>query len=162
VRRLQISAHVLEVSRRENSVVEIRTARDPVSAWIEDADALALTTELPSNVAARVVPGFCRGAIEAACMETVRRKRLARGERHADIERELERAHKVTQIAALAIFDDVDRGGDVMTWLNKNVGPWAGTAFKQCKEGAHGAVVGGLQGLVADVRKLSGRLATLS
>ena len=69
IRRLDIDATVIEVTRREGSVVEPRRSKDPVSRYIEDAMALAYTDDLPPEVARRVVPGLCREALEAACME---------------------------------------------------------------------------------------------
>ena len=87
VRRLDIAADIVEVTRREGSVVELRRALDPVGRYLEDALAVAGTAELPASAAAHVVPGLCRLALEAACMEVVRRRRLARGEAHADVER---------------------------------------------------------------------------
>ena len=41
---------------------------------------------VPEEVVVRVVPGFCRAAIEAACIEVIRRRRTGQGERHADVE----------------------------------------------------------------------------
>src|SRR6185503_7147940 len=65
LRRLQINTTILGVTRRPKSVVEIRTALDPVRAHIEDALALVHTTELPREVLRTLVPGFCRSALEA-------------------------------------------------------------------------------------------------
>ena len=86
IRRLDIPATVIEVTRREGSVVEPRRSKDPVSRYIEDAMALAYTDDLPAEVARRVVPGLCREALEAACMEAIRRRRIGRGEPHAEVE----------------------------------------------------------------------------
>ena len=86
VRRLDIDATVIEVTRREGSVVEPRRSKDPVSRYIEDAMALAYTDDLPAEVARRVIPGLCREALEAACMEAIRRRRIGRGEPHAEVE----------------------------------------------------------------------------
>ncbi len=83
VRRLSLPARVLKVTRRADSVVEVLEARDPVSGYLDDARALAKTTEMPASVRARVVPGHCRMALEAACMTAVRQRRLRAGARHA-------------------------------------------------------------------------------
>src|SRR5262249_7400710 len=64
VRRLDIDATIISVTRRPQSVVELRTSLDPVRANIEDALALVHTTELPKDVLRRIVPGFCRAALE--------------------------------------------------------------------------------------------------
>ncbi|HVL98224.1 MAG TPA: AAA family ATPase [Egibacteraceae bacterium] len=66
VRRLDLPARVLEVTRRAESVVEIREVDDPVSRLLGDARVLASTDDLGEGVANRVVPGFCRAALEAA------------------------------------------------------------------------------------------------
>ena len=50
--------------------------------------------------------------------------------------------------------------GDVMARLNR-FGPWAGDAFKLCKEGAHQEVHADLMGLIRDTEKLTGRILEL-
>ena len=47
VRRLDMDATIIEVTRRELSMVELRTALDPVRRYIEDARAVALSNNLP-------------------------------------------------------------------------------------------------------------------
>jgi hypothetical protein len=86
VRRLGLPATIHTVTRRAQSVVEVRQTADPVSTLLDDARAIALTDDLPEEVASRVVPGFCRAAVEAACMERVRRRRLLRGDTHEEVE----------------------------------------------------------------------------
>ena len=86
VRRLDIDATVIEVTRREGSLVDTRPSKNPVSRYIEDAMALA-QDDLPPEVARRVIPGLCREALEAACMEAIRRRRIGRGEPPAESRR---------------------------------------------------------------------------
>jgi energy-coupling factor transporter ATP-binding protein EcfA2 len=136
VRRLDIAAEIVEVTRREASVVELRRALDPVGRYLEDALAVAGTADLPSSAAARVVPGLCRLALEAACMEVVRRRRLTRGEPHAEVERALTEAGRLTRLAALAVFDDLERGGDVLPRLLREGGAEVAETFRQCDEEA--------------------------
>jgi hypothetical protein len=135
VRRLDIAAEILEVTRREASVVELRRSLDPVGRHLEDALAVAGTAELPSSAAVQVVPGLCRLALEAACMEVVRRRRLTRGEAHAAVERALSDAGHLTRLAALALFDDVERGGDVLARLERDAGAPLAQTFRRCDEG---------------------------
>ena len=104
-------------TRRDKSQVEIRQTADPVTFYIEDARAVALTKELPAEVAARVVPGFCRAAVEAACMEAIRRRRLGRGEPHDEVEQLLARNTKTNPLLALALFDDEQKGSEVLSTL---------------------------------------------
>jgi recombinational DNA repair ATPase RecF len=135
VRRLDIAAEILEVTRRDASVVDLRRALDPVGRHLEDALAVAGTADLPSTVAAQVVPGLCRLALEAACMEVVRRRRLSRGEPHAEVERALRDAGRLTRLLALALFDDVERAGDVLPRLERETGPPGAATVRQCDEG---------------------------
>jgi energy-coupling factor transporter ATP-binding protein EcfA2 len=155
VRRLAIPAILLEVTRREGSVVEIRRAQDPVGRYIDDALAVARTDALPREAAGRVVPGLCREALEAACMEALRRRRLGRGESHADVEELLEKAKGLKPLMALTLFDDADRGGDVLARLNTAAGRSGGEAFRICNEGAHAMFGGDMVMLIRDAEKLA-------
>jgi recombinational DNA repair ATPase RecF len=160
VRRLRINATQLAVTRRPESQVEIRIALDPVKANIDDALALVHTAELPRDVMQRVVPGFCRSALEAAFMQVVRRRQLGAGQPHDQVEQELEAAGTLTSRAALALFDDKDRGGDVLRRLNQ-FGPWAGDAFQQCNKGAHGGASGDLKDLIKNTDSLCDQILAL-
>jgi hypothetical protein len=135
VRRLDIPAEIVEVTRRDGSVVEVRRALDPVGRYLEDALAVAGTAELPTSVAARVVPGLCRLALEAACMEAVRRRRLTRGEPYGDVERLLGEAEGLGAIAGLALFDDASRGKDVPKRLEQEAGRELADTFRRCEAG---------------------------
>jgi hypothetical protein len=136
VRRLGIEATVREVTRRENSHVQVRTAKDPVVRYIEDAISVAKTANMPAPAARRVIPGLCRLAVEAACTEAVRRRRLGRGDRYAAVEELLEDVNGGKPLAALAIFDDSERAGDVLGFLNKQ-GREVADVFQFVNEGAH-------------------------
>ncbi|HSD25796.1 MAG TPA: AAA family ATPase, partial [Vicinamibacteria bacterium] len=154
VRRLDIPAEIVEVTRRDASVVELRRALDPVGRYLEDALAVAGTADLPSSVAAQVVPGLCRLALEAASMEVVRRRRLGRGEPHAEVESALRDAGRLRRLLALALFDDVARDREVPPRLEKGGGaPFAAT-LRHCDEGTVGTDAGGV-----DLVRQSGKLA---
>jgi len=135
VRRLDIAAEIVEVTRREGSLVELRRSLDPVGRYLEDALVVAGTAELPSSAAAQVVPGLCRLALEAACMEVVRRLRLARGETHAEVEKTLSEAGTLVRLAALALFDDAARGGEVLPRIEKEGGRPFADVFRRCDDG---------------------------
>lgn len=155
IRRLRIAATVLEVTRREGSLVEVRSALTPVERHIEDARALVRTKELPEEVSRRVVPGFCRLALEAAAMAVVRRRRIGRGEPHADVEDLLGSVNRLTVFVALALFDDGTRGGDVLARLQADYGPSAASVFKKVNVGAHQPAEGDLRDLVRDAGVLA-------
>lgn len=135
VRRLDIAADVIEVTRREGSVVETRRSLDPIGRYLEDALAVAGTAALPTNAASHVVPGLCRLALEAACTEVVRRRRLSRGEAHAEVERTLGAAEHLSRLASLALFDDPERGNDVVGRIRSEAGALLGDAYQRCEAG---------------------------
>ena len=137
VRRLAIPCTVIEVARRENSAVEVRKSLDPVSKYLADAFTVAKTAGLPAQAARRVIPGLCRFAVEAACMEAVRRRRLGKGENYAAVEQLLaDASHGLTKLVALTLFDDAERGGDVLAALRK-AEPRFPDTFQTLNRGAH-------------------------
>jgi ABC-type Mn2+/Zn2+ transport system ATPase subunit len=139
VRRQGIPTTIIEVTRRERSAVEVQQALDPVSKYLNEAFAIAKTQGLPAQAARRVIPGLCRYAVEAACMEAVRRRRLAKGENYAAVENLLaEASHRLTNLAALTLFDDPERGGDVLASLQKAERTFPDT-FQTLNRGAHGS-----------------------
>ncbi|MEU1687942.1 AAA family ATPase [Micromonospora sp. NPDC005707] len=149
-------SRIVEVTRAERSVVTLRPGSDPVTRYLDDAHALARTEEIASEVRGPVVAELCRSAIEAACHRIVWRRRVARGVPHHDIEAAVVAAsRRLTTIVALALFDDANRGGDVLGYLSRRHGSRAVGAYKACKEGVHGAYLFDLPVLVADVRHLA-------
>ena len=155
VRRLEIRATILGVTRRAGSIVEVRTEADPVWRAIADARTLAFTTELPLEIARRTVPGFCRLAIEAACWEVVRRRRLLRGESFVRVDESIAEAKTLTQLASLALYDEKDRGVDVLPRINRDFGPEQGDAFTASNKGPH-------EGYAGDLKALAQRTSTLT
>jgi recombinational DNA repair ATPase RecF len=162
VRRLDIAAEIIEVTRRDASVVELRRALDPVGRYLEDALAVAGAADLPAAAAARVVPGLCRLGLEAACMEVVRRRRLSRGEPYVELERALGEAQRLIQLAALALFDDAERSRDVLPRLKREAGAPLAEALKQCDEGAGEADAAAALELVRHSSKLAAWLRGLA
>ncbi|MEU7971798.1 AAA family ATPase [Micromonospora sp. NPDC049089] len=161
VRRLDLGkARIIEVTRAEKSVVTLRPGSDPVTRYLDDAYALARNEEIPAEVRGPVVAELCRSAVEAACHRSVWRNRVARGVRHADIEAAIEDAsRRVATIVALAVFDDAEKGGEVLGWLGRRHGRRAVNAYQACRDGVHGAYLADLPGLVADARLLAAALS---
>ena len=137
IRRLQIPARVIEVARRARSVVECRETRHPAGQYLDDARSLTLTSDLPPAAAARAVPLYCRLSLEAASTEVVRRRRIGRGEAHAAVEETLTGARTLLQKLALAVFDNIDRAGDVLPHINAKWGREAGDAVAWSNRGSH-------------------------
>jgi predicted ATPase len=160
-RRLGLDTTVLEVTRRAESVVEVRVALDPVERYIDDARALVRSEDVPDQVVARVVPGFCRHALEAACTQAIRRRRLAVGSPHAAVEDALRRSTTLTTMLALALFDDETKGSQVLTAINNRFGRRGGDAVKLANKGAHEVLLGDLRDLVSSAAILARKLAEL-
>jgi len=161
VRRLGIPATILEVDRGPGSRVAITKVLDPVERHLHDARKVAVDKELPDPVKARVVPTLCRQALEATCVEIVRRRRLSRGDRHEEVEKVIAAATKLNKSFALAMFDAMDEGGAVLPKLNEWGWQMAQT-YQACNKGAHGAHVGDPKLLVSDTRALIAKLGTLA
>ena len=155
LRRLQLPATIWEVVRREQSVVELTKNEDPVARYVDDARAVALTKELSEDAKAAVVAEFCRSALEAACHEAVRGRRIKAGVRHADVEKALTRAKSLRAVMALTLFNDADRGQDVDAELRRRFGPAAANAVTATNSGTHGAYRGNLKALVNDIERLA-------
>jgi predicted nuclease of predicted toxin-antitoxin system len=154
IRRLGIPARILELTRRAGSTVQIRSALTPVERLLKDANDLCLDTALPEPVAAQVVPGICRLAVEASFTEAIRRRQLRAGQRHAQVEAEIDGASTLTKRAALALFGDASKGGDVLPRLHA----WqrsAADTYQALNKGTHAGYRGSLRSLVSQTRQLT-------
>lgn len=156
-RCLGLDARVLEVSRRPGSVVEVRVAGHPADTYLNDAYGVAMAEKVPPDVVRRVVPGLCRHAVEAACVDVSRRRLLAAGTPHAEIEQTLADQTTFMKQLALALFGDAARAGDVMGYVSSKWGHRAGDTVKLCNKGAHGLsdfTAAQALGLVSETRDL--------
>ncbi|MEO8359015.1 MAG: AAA family ATPase [Vicinamibacteria bacterium] len=139
MRRQGVAATFLEVTRRDQSVVEVTTQIDPVGRYLEDARAVALTSDLPAAARGRVIPGLCRGAVEAASMLVLRRRWLVAGKSRDEVEERLLRAEKLNQKLALVLFNDDTQTSEVMSRLNGVKREFADTV-RTLNEGSHAGV----------------------
>lgn len=163
VRRLKIDATVLEVQRQTNSRVSATACDDAVTRYLHDAKVVADSmNQLGTKLVRRCVPGHCRGAIEAACLETIRRRRLGRGDPHAQVRSDIESSRTLTQIMALALFDDREAGSKVMAEVNRKINSAAGDAVRSCKEGVHGNFDGDPFALINATRKITEHVRRLA
>ena len=153
VRRLGIAATVVQVTRGPLSVVDLAVIGDPATRHIDDAMAIAKTDDLPEVVRQRVVPGFCRLAIEAILTDIARRRLLRRGVPHQDVESRVASCTTLNMRAALALFEDESKSGEVMSRLNM-YGKYAPDAFRAVNKGSHVGLGGDLVGFVRDAERL--------
>lgn len=155
VRRLQIPATVLDVQRRERSIVEVRVSIDPIRRYIDDARALSLTRNLPREEADEMIALCCRLAIESAATTKVRRVLGEHGFRQSDITEQLDKAERTVQKLALAVFYDRTRESDVFDHLDKELAPWASAVVRRCNSGAHGSTRDELGDLVNRAERIA-------
>ena len=163
VRKLQIPATILSVTRRPKSHVELKTSLDPLQAAIDDARAVELSAGLPEEVPRRVVPNLCRQAIEAACLESARRRLLGTGLGLDEFEEKWADAPRLLPRIAIALYGDADRAGDVYGTLNNRFGRWAADTVRACNEMAHSGASEGtdLKALINSAASLATKLAAL-
>lgn len=160
IRRLELPALIYAVSRQADSVVTVSELHDPVQQLLDDARAVALTDRLPVP-AGRVVPALCRQALEAACVDAVTRRRLLRGDSHAEVTDLRLATRKLMPWLALALFDDAGRGGDVLASLNNKYGAYAANAVTWCQRGAHQIQHGDLMAAIGHADALAQQLERL-
>ncbi|GAB2850525.1 ATP-binding protein [Actinocorallia aurea] len=135
VARLRLSATVLEVTRGEHSAVSVRPVEDEVSRALADARAVAASVDLPTQAAATVVAGLCRTALEAACVQVVRRKLLDRGWAHSAVDARVRASRSLTEIASLALFGENRPREDFTAEAPAELR----AAISFCNRGVHGA-----------------------
>ncbi|MGW4742042.1 AAA family ATPase [Nocardia xishanensis] len=152
VRRMQLDACVLEVQRRERSVIEVRTSSDPVRRYLDDARSLVRTPQLPEAIADELVATCCRSAVEAASLARARRELLARGMNHREVEQHIEGAQTTRAMVALAVMGvqyNVDN-------LNKHLareGKWLVGALRDVTAGAHVPIDRPMRELIANTER---------
>lgn len=138
LRRLRRPARVWQVQRRPRSTVALTKRRDPVLQALEDAALVLSVSSLPSEVVERLVPGFCREAMEARLVEILRRRWIGRGMPHTEVEERLARHRSLRSMAALVLLDDARAGREVEGALERRFGPESARVFATLNAGAHG------------------------
>ncbi|WP_331449194.1 AAA family ATPase [Streptomyces prasinus] len=104
---LGIRATVLRVTRQTDSVVGVETVTDPVEQAFAEARAISLDRNVPQDVADRVLPAMCRGAIEVACLVTARRRlRDEHGLPLSEVEKRVAELERTKEYVALALLGD--------------------------------------------------------
>ena len=138
IRRLRLDATMLHVDRRAGSSVDVRVSRSPIQRYLDDARGYAKPGRVPPAVQARVVPGFCRNAVEAAAANIVRRRAVENGGSLEQADEQLTEARTLRETLALALFGDAGRQGDVGREIRKRYGAAAASLVTELNRGAHG------------------------
>jgi hypothetical protein len=156
IRRLRLDATMLHVDRRARSDVDVQISRTPVQRYLDGARGYAKPDRLPPEVQARVVPMFCRSAVEAAAANIVRRRAAERGTRLDEADEQIEEARTLRETLALVLFGDAGRQGEVASEIKRRYGAGAAGLVSELNRGSHGAVLdeGTLKRLPESTREL--------
>ena len=162
-RRLRIDHRLLAVTRRENSQVQCQPVQEPVRRHLDDARAVWLTEPLDEATRRRVIPGFCRQALEAACIEAVWRNRTAAGRDYAQTDQDVANAQTLNDKLTLVLLDDsAGNHQDMRKELFQSFGTRARDVVDACNRGAHGHWNGGMKALIDGSEWLAKRLLARS
>lgn len=156
IRRLGLPARVLRVSRRASSQVQVDPAGDPVGSLLDDARQVLRAEGVPPEVARAVVPGICRTALEACLVDAARRRLLAAGAGHAEVEEALGSARRLWERLSLAVKGEIVADTEVQGWLRNKLGKSSEDLFHAINRSAHGHLAGVA---VEDLPNATARLA---
>jgi hypothetical protein len=140
IRRLRLDATMLHVDRRARSSVDVRVSRSPVQRYLDGARGYAKPDRLPPEVQARVVPMFCRSAVEAAAANLVRRRAVEEGTSLEQADEWIHEARTLRETLALVLFGDAGRHGDVGNEVKRRYGGGAAALVTELNRGAHGGL----------------------
>lgn len=153
---------VFEVERAKASKVKVKPVTDPVRQALDDARALASTGDLPTAARTHVLPSLCRIALENAFLEAAWIRHHRSGAPEHALQEAVGEADKLLKVAALALFGDAGRTGDVYGELRALCGPRAVALIKQCQNGAHagGAQIIDPHRFVDDIETMTQKVRT--
>lgn len=138
IRRLRLDATMLHVDRRAQSSVDVQVQRSPVQRYIDGARGYAKPDRLPPEVQARVVPMFCRSAVEAAAANIVRRRAAQHGTDLNEADEQIAEARSLRETLALVLFGDAGRHGEVGGEIKRRYGDRQAALVAALNRGAHG------------------------
>ncbi|MFE0021473.1 AAA family ATPase [Amycolatopsis sp. NPDC059021] len=146
LRRMAIpGARILEISRGFGSAVEVRLCLDPARRYVSDATALANDRAVPPDVQARVLPGLCRMAVEAAARDVFYARSYAAGANRAVIEAQWLAATRTRKRLGLAL------DGRDSQWCEHR--SWRQATLRVCGPGVHTGVGTDPRGVVSNLRR---------
>lgn len=154
VRRLQIPARILEVTRDAGSAVVVHESSNPAERYLKDAYAVAKDSGVPPDVIASVVPELCRLALETACRDTFFRTQLLAGTGRTDVENRWT-ATLTTRLRLLLALTGQTQG-NLDNWRTT---PGRRNALKVCTSGVHNGLDGSPFNAIDDVRAVVRELA---
>ena len=126
---------------RAQSTVDVQVSRTPVQRYLDGARGYAKPDRLPPEVQARVVPMFCRSAVEAAAANIIRRRAAERGTSLDEADEQIEEARTLRETLALVFFGEAGRQGEVANEIRRRYGAATVGLVTELNRGSHGAVL---------------------
>jgi AAA domain-containing protein len=139
IRRLRLEATMLHVDRRAQSTVDVQVSRSPIQRYLDGARGYAKPDRLPPEVQARVVPMFCRSAVEAAAANVIRRRAVEAGTSLDAADEQIDEARTLRETLALVLFGEAGRQGEVAGEVRRRYGAPAAGLVSELNRGSHGA-----------------------
>jgi ABC-type lipoprotein export system ATPase subunit len=144
VRRMAVpGARILEITRGRGSTIKVRPCLDPARRYADDARALASDPNVPGDVQAKVLPGLCRMAVEAAARDVFYARSSTTGVDRLVTEEKWAEAVRTRQRLALAVDNDNDQ------WCQRQ--PHRKRTLAVCGAGVHNGVGANPHGVVDDL-----------
>jgi recombinational DNA repair ATPase RecF len=152
VRRLQLDARLVEVTRDARSVVHVNDTLNPAKRWLDDAAAAAHDPQIDDTLRRRVVAEACRMGLESRCRDVFFGERLGKGTPRQDVEKAWADAKSTKQKLALAV--NGDRHASIDAWIASGQERQRRIAVGVCAAGPHSGVRASPIDAVSTVRKL--------
>jgi hypothetical protein len=159
--RLSLPHAKRKVTRGLGSAVVVSPLIGPWEQRLKDAMDVTSTPDLPDQISGRVVPGFCRQALEAACVDALRRHWLGRGDAHAEVEKQLARKG-LRELLAMLFFGDPYKHQGLQARLKKLKVKDAYEVYTDCQKGTHEGFSGNLKEMVDRSRALCDELGKVT
>lgn len=160
VRRLQIDARLVEVTRDAQSVVSVDETLDPARRYLDDARATARDPQVDETLKRHVVAEMCRLALESRCRDVHFGKELAGGARRQDVEQAWASALGTKRKVALAVTGD--KNASLTPWIEQGRNRQRRIAFGVCTSAPHDGVrtplltaIRAVENLVNDISQLT-------
>lgn len=156
VRRADVAATILEVTRGKESNVSVMTSTDPATRYISDAFALIAEYDdgrLPEAALRRTLPGLLRFATEAAARDRFFTRALKHGALLVDVEDSWQKAATTRLKVALAVFGEPRENHELDSWASP---PYRKLGLRTVGPGMHNGLKSGLDPRAAarDIERL--------
>tara|TARA_R110002073_G_scaffold336544_1_gene535014 strand:- start:4584 stop:7193 length:2610 start_codon:yes stop_codon:yes gene_type:complete len=149
--RLRIPAGRIQVNRASDSKVELKNVLWPSEQYLNDAVKLLETPDaIPNNLLARMVPGFCRLAVEAAAQKIAINK-VGHEETGGELVRKAQGTRQLIGLAVMGLAHKKAKSADVAEALRRSLGNHEPVLDEI---NPHHLFEGDLKSLVSRVRKL--------